>query len=343
VIVVSGVIVACLVVAGVAGYWLEADRSGPVAAARKGSALTTDRTPPGASSTATPNSNGSRSATTTTSPTTKTTAPASTTTTTDPDGATGVLASTSIAQFLAGRAGDVTAEVLDLRTGQLSQWRPGIAEDTASIVKVDILATLLHQLQSSGASLTSTQQWLCQTMIEESDNNSASALWNEVGQNTGVARFNALVGLTDTTPGTDGEWGLTTTTALDQVRLLRDVVVPNDTLTTASRDYELSLMEDIDSGENWGVSYGPPTGTTVALKNGWLPQQGWTDWQINSIGWINGDGRDYLVAILTSGNNTEDYGINTIQGLSSLIWTQLGSRVATGTASRAPSGGQAPR
>jgi len=305
--------------------WL-ADRSQPVAAVRQGSTLTTNSA----------RSAGTGSTATTSPPTTM---PSSTTTTTNPDGATGVLADPSITRFLATRTGDVTAEVLDLRTGQLSQWRPGTAEDTASIVKVDILATLLHQLQVSGASLDSTQRWLCQTMIEESDNNSASALWDEVGQNTGVAKFNALLGLTDTTPGTDGEWGLTTTTALDQVRLLESIVSPNNTLSTASRDYELSLMEHIDSGENWGVSFGATAGTSVALKNGWLPLQGWTDWQINSIGWVDGGGRDYLIAVLTQGNSTEDYGINTIQGLSALVWTDLGSATATGAVTSGRSGG----
>ncbi len=47
------------------------------------------------------------------------------------------------------------------------------------------------------------------------------------------------------------------------------------------------------------------------------------DWQINSLGWVDGDGRDYILAVLTKNNPTEGYGIETIQGLSPLVWDSL--------------------
>ena len=55
-------------------------------------------------------------------------------------------------------------------------------------------------------------------------------------------------------------------------------------------------MENVSADQAWGVSGGVPAGVTVALKNGWLPlNDANTDWQINSIGWVSGDGRDYLL------------------------------------------------
>ncbi|MGH3164897.1 MAG: serine hydrolase, partial [Trebonia sp.] len=75
----------------------------------------------------------------------------------------------------------------------------------------------------------------------------------------------------------------------------------------------------------WGVSSGVPSGATVALKNGWLPlNAASTDWQVNSVGWVSGDGRDYLIAVLTTGNPTEQYGISTIDALSARAWSALG-------------------
>ena len=66
---------------------------------------------------------------------------------------------------------------------------------------------------------------------------------------------------------------------------------------------------------------GVPQPATVALKNGWLPlNSARTDWQINSIGWLKGSGRDYLMAVLTTGNPTEQYGIDTINRLSAMVW-----------------------
>jgi beta-lactamase class A len=254
--------------------------------------------------------------------TTSTTSAPITTTTTDPDGATGVLSSAAVRDYLAERAGDVTAAVYDVADGRTSLWRPGVAEDTASIVKVDILATLLHEDQEQGSSLEEEDQEEATAMIEQSDNDAASDLWDDVGQQTAIGAFDGLVGMRGTTPGTDGYWGLTTTTAADQVRLVRTVALHGPVLTDASRAYELSLMEDVEPSERWGVDGGVPAGVTVALKNGWLPLSD-DDWQINSIGWVHGEGRDYVIAVLSDGNPTEGYGIQTIQGLSSLVWTSL--------------------
>ena len=67
-----------------------------------------------------------------------------------------------------------------------------------------------------------------------------------------------------------------------------------------------------------------PAHATVALKNGWLPlNTAGTDWQINSVGWISGSGRDYLMAVLTTRNPTEQYGIGTIDGLSAMVWASM--------------------
>ena len=68
-----------------------------------------------------------------------------------------------------------------------------------------------------------------------------------------------------------------------------------------------------------------PGQVTVALKNGWLPLHGSdSDWQINSVGWIHGGGRDYLMAVLSSGNPSEQYGIDTIDQLAAMVWQGMG-------------------
>ena len=45
----------------------------------------------------------------------------------------------------------MTVAVEDLTSGQIYQFRPGVVENTASTLKVDILATLLAQAQAEGA------------------------------------------------------------------------------------------------------------------------------------------------------------------------------------------------
>ena len=61
-----------------------------------------------------------------------------------------------------------------------------------------------------------------------------------------------------------------------------------------------------------------------AVHHDWLPlDDSDTDWQINSVGWVSGRGRDYLMAVLTTGNPTEQYGIDTISQLAALVWKRM--------------------
>ncbi len=116
-------------------------------------------------------------------------------------------------------------------------------------------------------------------------------------------------------------WGLTTTTPDDQIALLKQLVMPNSVLTSAERAYALLLMENVTPSQRWGISGGVPAQATVALKNGWLPlQSADSDWQVNSVGWVSGSGRDYLIAVLTTGNPSEQYGVDTIERLAALAW-----------------------
>jgi beta-lactamase class A len=83
-------------------------------------------------------------------------------------------------------------------------------------------------------------------------------------------------------------------------------------------------MEDVTPTQRWGVGGGVPAQVKVALKNGWLPLQGSDgDWQINSVGWVSGGGRNYLMAVLTTGNPTEQYGIDTIDRLAAMVWQDM--------------------
>jgi hypothetical protein len=103
----------------------------------------------------------------------------------------------SVAAYLAAAgAEDVTAAVYDDVSGRTSLYRPGTAEETASIMKVDILATLLAQDQADRQSLTAADQALVQSMIVESDDDDAQSLWDEEGGAAAVQRFDAAADLT---------------------------------------------------------------------------------------------------------------------------------------------------
>ena len=233
--------------------------------------------------------------------------------------------------YLATRTGTVLAAVYDVKTGQTWRLGQGGPQAEASVVKLDVLETLLAQ-RARSTSLSASDRSLAQRMIEDSDNAAATSLWYEVGDGTGIRSFNTRAGLTQTSPSSCvvcagfswPGWGLSTTTAGDQLTLLKRLIRPSSLLSDADRDYALSLMENVTADQRWGVSGGVPAGVTVALKNGWLPLKGTdSDWQINSVGSISGDGRDYLMAVLTTGNPAEQYGINTIDQLAAMVWQRM--------------------
>ncbi|MFJ9758875.1 hypothetical protein [Streptomyces sp. NPDC101149] len=206
---------------------------------------------------------------------------------------------------------DVAVAVLDLDSGDSARYGDG-AFDTASIVKVDILAALLLRAQDADRRLTAQEKAYAAAMIEDSDNDSASALWTAIGRADGLARANKRFGLTDTTGGDGPLWGLTQTTAGDQLTLLQQVFGDGSELTDASRTYLQGLMGDIAADQSWGVSAAADD-AGWALKNGWLARSTTGLWDVNSIGRITADGRTYLVATLSNGNSTKEKGISLVE------------------------------
>jgi hypothetical protein len=209
---------------------------------------------------------------------------------------------------------EVSVAVLEPGSGAGASYGTG-AFDTASIVKVDILAALLLRAQDAGRALTASEQAYAAAMIEDSDNDSASALWRAIGAADGLDAANERFGLTGTQGGDGPLWGLTRTTAADQVTLLRQVFVADGSvLNPASRAYVRGLMERIADGQRWGVSAAADeaagsAGPAWALKNGWLRRSTTGLWVVNSIGRVASGGHGYLVAVVSRGSGTQAEGV----------------------------------
>ena len=222
--------------------------------------------------------------------------------------------SKDIAAALRGRGGHIAIRVEDVRTGVECRYNEGSRSHSASVVKATILAALLYWRQRTHTSLTTAEKDDAYTMITQSDNCAASALWNDVGH-TRLQQFVNAASMTETQLNPDGYWGLSNITARDELQLMRLLTEHNSVLSDSSRGYELSLMNHVIPSERWGVPTGAPSGSTVHVyvKNGWLNDP--VLWVINSIGAVEGDGRDYKMAILTYDNNGEQSGINTVDAI----------------------------
>ncbi|HEY6786665.1 MAG TPA: serine hydrolase [Trebonia sp.] len=237
--------------------------------------------------------------------------------------------SKDIAAALRGRAGQYAVRVEDARTGVECRVNEGHRFDSASVVKATILAALLRWHQETRTPLSQREKDLAWNMITLSDNDAATALWNELGV-ARIQQFLNLATMTETEPDRYGAWGLTQITARDELQLLRLLTEPNSVLTNASRAYELSLMANVVSSERWGTPAGVPRGLNVYVKNGWLPYP--SLWIINSIGAFTGHGRDYKMVVLTDDNPSEGYGIDTIQKVAEVVHHDLNAGLpAAGT------------
>ena len=219
----------------------------------------------------------------------------------------------ALARRLRHHTGRLAVGVTDLSTGVTATYHPRQAFHTASIVKAGILATLLLQVQRQHAALGSGDQALATAMIENSDNNAASALWGTIGGAPGLAVTDQALRLRHTVPGPGGWWGLTTTTVTDQLRLLSALTSPRSPLAAASRHYELALMRNVTAGQNWGVTAAAGPRTRPAVKNGWMPDGPAGLWVINSIGVISHHGHRLLLAVLSSGQPSQLAGIRQAQ------------------------------
>jgi hypothetical protein len=220
-----------------------------------------------------------------------------------------------------GRSSLVGLAVDDRRTGVTCKYHGGWHFDSASVVKVTILSALLRKLQQEHRGLTAQQKNLATEMITLSDNDAATALWNQTGRPS-LQKFLTLAGMTQTHLGPGGYWGLTQITAHDELTLLKLLTSTNSVLTSTSRDYVLGLMARVVSYERWGVPAGAPTDLTVHVKNGWLPQPT-LGWRINSIGSFSGHGADYMIVVLTDNNPTMAYGVDSVEDIAKVINHEL--------------------
>ena len=236
------------------------------------------------------------------------------------------LASRVSADIWAGlrdRNGSHAVSVYDRVTGLSCIYNGPKHFDSASIVKAIILGALMRWHQETKTSLSSWEKNEATLMIEQSDNDAATYLWDELGM-TRLQHFLNLAGMGQTELGQDGEWGLTQVTAHDEMLLLKLLTASNSVLDAGSRGYELSLMAHVTSWEAWGVTAGTPSDVTWHVKNGWLPDA--TGWHINSIGAFTGHGRDYMMAVLSVNadpNDGEDYGIDTIEDIARRVQHDL--------------------
>lgn len=218
----------------------------------------------------------------------------------------------SLRTALGGDSGHLSVGVIDTATGARALYRASKHYDTASIVQTDILAAMLYLDQRSRTAVTATDADLAAKMIESSSDTAATRLWNAIGGGPAIAAANKALKLRQTVVVPAGSLGLTRTTVADQLQLLTDLTARNSALHAKSRGYALGLLaEGAAAARRWGVPAAASPGTIYAATDGWLPDP--RLWLADSIGVIQHDGHELLIAVLSKGSPTEADGIRDVR------------------------------
>lgn len=236
------------------------------------------------------------------------------------------LLSPAAAEYVASREGTVGVAVVVPRRAAIFSTRDNAPLYLASVAKVPIMLTLMSQAADEGRPLsdsTATDLW---AMISLSDNDAADRLWGAVSGAEGVRAYLRSVGVDDIEPDAEGYWGASTATPRAMALLLAKLL-QGDALDPEGQVRAMNLMGNIEAlDQRWGVSAGLPAelpaGASSGLKDGWY----WDDdgWWVNSVGYVvPPNGGRYSLAILTNGQPSFAYGVETVETVARLIHMEL--------------------
>ncbi|MET7799831.1 hypothetical protein [Streptomyces decoyicus] len=254
--------------------------------------------------------------------------------------------SSDISKALADRKSMASLSFYDRPTGTTCASDAAKKYDSASVAKTIILGALLYQ---KGGTLTEAEDALARKMITDSDNASATELWQQLSDLKDPAKPNPVriqefldkAGMDNTVLDKEGSWGLTQVTAGDQEKLLRIFSGGDDSvLGSKARSYALELMNHVRSTQRWGATAGAPLDSLVHVKNGWMQRSQSPDvepfdrgdWKVNSMAALTENGYGSGLVVLTENNRVPeghpanegwDYGIETIETISRTIYRDV--------------------
>ncbi len=190
----------------------------------------------------------------------------------------------------------------------------------ASSMKVPIMLTFFDMIEQQSREPDDNETNLLTTMIENSNNDSASALFAEVGQSAGISAYMQKIGVTGLSPD-DDSWGYSLITSQTMVNLLT-LLHDGKILNANHRALALNLMENVETDQQVGIGDTAPNGATVALKDGWVPGPD-GQWAMNSSGIVTTNNETYILSVYTQEQQSLDDGQAIARHVCSTVATLL--------------------
>jgi beta-lactamase class A len=204
--------------------------------------------------------------------------------------------SSNLSSYLNSLGVNVGAVVYDVTRQQTYTYNSSTPFITASSMKVPIMLTFLDSIEQQGREPTDDEMGLLTTMIENSNNDSASALFGEDGGAAGISSYMQKIGVSGLSADDDA-WGYSTITPQTMVDLLT-LLYNGKILNSEHRLLALNLMENVEADQQVGIGDTAPNNATVALKDGWVT--GDDDlWAMNSSGIVTTGKETYIISVYT--------------------------------------------
>jgi hypothetical protein len=229
-----------------------------------------------------------------------------------PVGFPGPAAIARAAAYLNGRSGRTAFAVVDSE-GRPSGLRVHSQFTTASVVKAMLLTAYLLRLDRLGQhTVDANSNSFLYPMIHISDNNAATTCWSIVGD-AGLYAVAAAARMTDFS--VTGNWINAVISPADQARFFfeMDSLIPPEFV-----GYARFLLSTIEPSQSWGIPViARPLGYQTYFKDGSEPTA--LGQLVHQVDRLEGHGRTFAIAVMTDGDPTMQYGIDTIQGVASAL------------------------
>jgi hypothetical protein len=209
-------------------------------------------------------------------------------------------------RYLAGRAG-VKSFAVVTSEGRMYGSHVHRRFVSASVVKAMLLVAYLRKLHHAHRDLDSYSRSLLDPMIHVSDNNAATKVWSMVGDPR-LRKLARRAGMKDFS--IQGIWANAMISAGDQARFFYEM---KRLLPREFRRYANHLLSHITGSQSWGIpAVARPRGWRVFFKGGW---RGTSRGQlVHQAARLRRSHQRIGIAVLTDGNPTMGYGIQTIEG-----------------------------
>jgi hypothetical protein len=190
------------------------------------------------------------------------------------------------------------------------------------------MTCVMSRAEEQGRLVNEWELSLMWPMITESNNDATDALWTDLGGGPGVAACLDSLGVGGITPYNGPYWGTSTASARGMATLIARLAY-GDIVNAEHRAAALVMLTSVIPGQRWGVPAGADASgeEIVGVKDGWYPDE--DGWRVNSIGFISplASGQEpYAIAVMTNQQATEEYVIETIEGLAEPVWNDIRSR-----------------